>query len=93
MDPDTFITATTNLVAGVLNDDVIVDKVGSYPWGSVQAPEWVLPVGALTVIGLGVLIPLFLKDGVDAFNASANGVEFQPAPEPKKGKRDRSIIK
>jgi len=38
VDPATFVTATTNLVAGVLNDDVFVDKVGSYPWGEVQAP-------------------------------------------------------
>ena len=55
--------------------------------------EWALPLGALSVIGLGVLIPLLLKPGVDAFNASVNEVEFQPPPTPKKGTRNRSIIK
>ena len=38
MDPDQLMTATTNLIAGVYNDDVFVNKVGEYPWGSVQAP-------------------------------------------------------
>jgi len=67
--------------------------MSSFPLVTLTTTEWVLPVGALGVMGLGALIPLFLKDGVDAFNAASNGVEFQPAPEPKKGRRDRSIIK
>ncbi|CAM9593494.1 unnamed protein product [Phaeothamnion confervicola] len=34
--------------------------------GSVDAPGWVLPVGAILVIGTAALIPVLLKPGDDA---------------------------
>lgn len=33
--------------------------------------DWALPVAAISTLSFGVLIPLFLKSGVDSFNAGA----------------------
>ena len=62
------VTGTSNLIAIVKENDVFVKNAGEYPWGSVQAPDWALPVAAFATLSFGVLIPLILKPGVDAFN-------------------------
>ena len=69
LSPDDILTGTSNLLAIVKENDVFVKNAGEYPWGSVQAPDWALPVAAISTLSFGVLIPLFLKPGVDSFNA------------------------
>jgi len=70
------VTGTSNLIAIVKENDVFVKNAGDYPWGSVQAPDWALPVAAFATLSFGVLIPLVLKPGVDAFNTGgAKGAE------------------
>ncbi|CAN0144925.1 unnamed protein product [Pylaiella littoralis] len=71
-------TTTTKMVAapsaaaavtGVLQSSVvplIAAASGVAEPGSVDAPAWVLPVGALAVILTAGLIPLLLKPGDDA---------------------------
>ena len=53
-----------------------------------QAPDWALPVAAFATLSFGVLIPLILKPGVDAFNTGgAQGAEkiAQDKAAPKRG--------
>jgi hypothetical protein len=69
LSPDDILTGTSNLLAIVKENDVFVKNAGEYPWGSVQAPDWALPVAAIGTLSFGVLVPLFLKPGVDSFNA------------------------
>lgn len=40
-------------------------------YGTVEAPAWVLPVGALIVVSTAGLVPLFLKGGEEAQKAMA----------------------
>lgn len=67
-----FLDATSNLLAIVKENDVFVKNAGEYSWGSVTAPEWALPVAAFATLSFGVVVPLFLRDGVDAFNKGEN---------------------
>ncbi|GAB5036768.1 Hypothetical protein NocV09_04800260 [Nannochloropsis oceanica] len=76
LSPEDIITGTQNMVAIVKENDVFVKNAGDYPWGSVQAPDWALPVAAIATLSFGVFIPLILKPGVDAFNTGgAKGAE------------------
>eukprot|EP00967_Tisochrysis_lutea_P019881 scaffold22619_cov29-Tisochrysis_lutea.AAC.2 len=45
----------------------IVDADGERAYGAVDAPGWVLPVGAIVVIGTS-LLPILLSPGEEALN-------------------------
>jgi len=49
-------------------------------YGQVDAPGWVLPVGALLVISTAALIPLALKPGAEAFEEERKRLENEEDP-------------
>lgn len=55
-----FDLSTINLLAEILDDQ------GERAYGSVEAPGWVLPLGAVLAIGTS-LLPILLSPGEEAF--------------------------
>ncbi|TFJ88416.1 hypothetical protein NSK_000765 [Nannochloropsis salina CCMP1776] len=102
LSPEDIATGTSNLLAIVKENDVFVKNAGDYPWGSVQAPSWALPVAAIATLSFGVIIPLVLKPGVDAFNtggakgaekiASSTKAPSRPGAKPAAGKAGKRVM-
>ena len=58
-------TELTNSILSQAAEEMTGPPLDTY--GTVDAPGWVLPLGALLVISTAALIPLALKPGAEAF--------------------------